>query len=314
MLPKFWIAGRCLTITCSRAIRSAPCVSVTERDHRQELGRQPDGQRHREEQRLERVVLERDAHQQDEQHQDDRRPQDQQAEPPQSALELRLRRRASPAARRCRRTSVCGPVAIASAVAGAADDRGAEEHQCGASGPGRVAPVAAAACLVGRQRLAGQHRLLDGEVARLEQPRVGGHQIAGRQPEDVARHDVAQRRLLPRAVAAARWRSGVTDARRRSAACCDRYDCQKLIATPSTTIVTMISASTALPERAGNRARDEQDDDERIREEVQQLHDGRQAPDGSRLVRAVLGEAPRRLGAAQSLFGARHQRYDHRCP
>ena len=30
MLPKFWMAGRCLTITWSRAIRSAPCVSVTE--------------------------------------------------------------------------------------------------------------------------------------------------------------------------------------------------------------------------------------------------------------------------------------------
>ena len=43
-------------------------------DHRQELRRQADAERHGEEQRFERVVPERDAHQQDEQHQDDGRP------------------------------------------------------------------------------------------------------------------------------------------------------------------------------------------------------------------------------------------------
>jgi hypothetical protein len=61
-----------------------------------------------------------------------------------------------------------------------------------------------------------------------------------------------------------------------------------------------------LPEGSGNRARDEKNDDEGIREEVQQLDDGRQTVNGSRLVRAVLGEAARRLGVAQSLFGTRH--------
>jgi hypothetical protein len=34
--------------------------------------------------------------------------------------------------------------------------------------------------------------------------------------------------------------------------------------TPSTTIVTMISASTYWPQKPGDRARDEQDDDEGI--------------------------------------------------
>ncbi len=29
MLPKFWIAARCLTITFCRAMRTAPCASVT---------------------------------------------------------------------------------------------------------------------------------------------------------------------------------------------------------------------------------------------------------------------------------------------
>ena len=54
MLPKSWMAGRCLTMTWSRAIRSAPCVSVTDADHRQEFRREPDAQRDGEEQRLER--------------------------------------------------------------------------------------------------------------------------------------------------------------------------------------------------------------------------------------------------------------------
>ena len=43
---------------------------------------------------------------------------------------------------------------------------------------------------------------------------------------------------------------GITDDRSRSAACCERHDCQKVIATPSATMVTMISASTRCPRDA----------------------------------------------------------------
>ena len=78
------------------------------------------------------------------------------------------------------------------------------------------------------------------------------------------------------------------------------------MATPRTTIVTMISASTGCPRASGNRSRDEHDDDERIREEVEELNDGRQTANGSRLIRAVLRKAPRRLDAAEA-FRARHQ-------
>ena len=54
MLPKFWIADRCLTITlCARHAHRA-LRERDGRDHRQELGRQPDGERDREQQRLER--------------------------------------------------------------------------------------------------------------------------------------------------------------------------------------------------------------------------------------------------------------------
>ncbi len=57
-----------------------------------------------------------------------------------------------------------------------------------------------------------------------------------------------------------------------------------------------------LSQRSSNRARHEQDADEGIRKEVEQLNDGREAPDGSRLIRAVRGEAPCRLDTAQSLW------------
>ena len=57
-------------------------------------------------------------------------------------------------------------------------------------------------------------------------------------------------------------------------------------------------------------ARQQEDDDERIRKEVEQLHDGREAPDGSRIIRAVRGEAPCGLAGAQSLFGRRHALVD----
>ena len=101
--------------------------------------------------------------------------------------------------------------------------------------------------LVGRQRLAGQHRLLDRQIAATRAAVRRPAPVAGREPEHVARHDVpaaASRCQVPSRSTVA---VGVTDARSRSAACCERYDCQKLIATPSTTIVTMIRASTRCP-------------------------------------------------------------------
>ena len=39
------------------------------------------------------------------------------------------------------------------------------------------------------QRLAGQHRLVALELRRLEQPQVGGHDVADAQRDDVARHE-----------------------------------------------------------------------------------------------------------------------------
>jgi hypothetical protein len=74
--------------------------------------------------------------------------------------------------------------------------------------------------------------------------------------------------------------------------------------TPSVTIVTMMTAST-LSQRSRDHAGDEQDDDERIGEEVEELNEGRQTLDGSRLVRTVARQAFGRFAAAQSWLGHR---------
>ena len=172
MLPKFWIAGRCLTMTWSRAIRSAPCVSVTDAIIGRKLRREPDAQGDREEKRFERIVLEGDPHEQNEQDQDDGRSQNQQAESPQSALELRLRlARPEPHGdvaehrlrTRCRRDH----------NAGSADNRRAQKDEMRSVRPSIVhMRISGGRVLVGRQRLPRQHRLLNRKVPRLDQASV----------------------------------------------------------------------------------------------------------------------------------------------
>ncbi len=169
-------------------------------DHREKFRREAHAQRDGEQQRFERVVLEDNADHEDEQHQHDRRSQDQQAESVQPVFEfgfwcacpqpgrdvaehrLRARRQGHRRAR-------------------AAHDRGAEKHQIRGVGAGRAARtrwcVRRRDSLVGRQRLARQHRLLNGEIARLEKSAVRRHQIAGRQPDEIAGHDRPDRDFLP---------------------------------------------------------------------------------------------------------------------
>ena len=119
-------------------------------DHRQELGRETDAQRHGKEQRLECVVLERDAHQQDEEHQHDRRPKNQQTESPQSVFELRFRD-AAPQPHRDVTEHRLRARGGRHGRAGAAHDRGAEEHQMGRVGVGRAVRRGSGGCLVGGQ-------------------------------------------------------------------------------------------------------------------------------------------------------------------
>ena len=85
-------------------------------DHGQQLGREPDRQRHREEERLQQIAPEQRVDEEHEQHQEDDDLQDQEPEPARAALELGLRGRAR---RGCAATwpnSVAGPVATTTAT------------------------------------------------------------------------------------------------------------------------------------------------------------------------------------------------------
>ena len=158
-------------------------------DHRQELWRQANAQGHRKEQRLKGVVVERGAHQHDEQHQHDSRSKNQQAEAPQAVLELRFRRTGSQPHRDGAKQ---GLRASAERQGGgrAADHRGAEKDEMRGVWTEPVVFGCRRRVLVGGQRFASQHRLLDREVPRLEQAGVRRYEVTGGQPEDVARHDV----------------------------------------------------------------------------------------------------------------------------
>ena len=183
MLPKFWMAGRCLTMTCSRAMRSAPCVSVTEVIIGRNSGVSPTPSATANSSDSNASCLRAMLTSRMNSTSDDGRAQDQQAEPPQAALELAFPARASAS-----RAAMSPNMRLR---AGGHGDRRAvplttdvpRKTQIRRVGPGRRRWRASAAPLVDRQRFAGQHRLLDGQIARLEQPRVGGHQVAGRQPE-----------------------------------------------------------------------------------------------------------------------------------
>ena len=122
--------------------------------------------------------------------------------------------------------------------------------------------------LVGGQRFARQHRLLNG---RDPATRSGARRPApDRRPTAEARLPARPRAAESPASArrAARWRSASpTRAADRPPAASDTI-CQKLIATLEQHDRDDDRRVGALAERGGNRARDQENDDERIREQV----------------------------------------------
>ena len=135
--------------------------------------------------------------------------------------------------------------------------------QSSAAAAGRRRVPAVARTLLGRQRFAGQRRLVDEQVLGREQPGVGGHHVSGRQVDDVTRHE-RNRQLRPlrildrcdglsgfaaapspclRRTAAVVW----TIARAVSAARFERYSRMNPSETLSTTIVAMIDAASRSP-------------------------------------------------------------------
>ena len=97
--------------------------------------------------------------------------------------------------------AVSRPVAKTTAVAVPLTIDVPRKTRSGESGP-VDRQRAAAGDLLGRQRLAGERRLLHVEVGGIDQARVGGDQVAGGEPDDVADDDLAARNLDPGAVAA----------------------------------------------------------------------------------------------------------------
>ena len=214
MLPKFWIAARCLTITFWRAMCAAPAGERDGGDHRQELGRQ--ARRRAPPRRAATRAASRcssDADQQDEEHEEEHRPHDEERELPRAALELGLgrpRRQArGDVAERGRR-----PRRDDQRRRRPAHDRRAEEDDVARVRRLARRDLEVARVLLGRHRLARERRLLDVEVARLEEARVGGH--AGRRPP------AGRRRRAPARAAESRSRSRrggrSPSARRRRAA------------------------------------------------------------------------------------------------
>ena len=206
MAPRSCIAASRLTITRRRASRIAPRGQRHRDDHRQELGRQADGQRQREQQRFQPGPVEQHVDHQHEQHQEHRQAQDQQPELAHAQLE--------------------GGAAVAAASrvppswpnawhAGAADQHcaAADHRRAHEDGVDRLAriPRWGGGCvdpLLRRVGLPGQHGLVDEQVARLEEPAVGRHQVAGGQDEPRRRGRAGPPVPTPRRRRAAPGRAG----------------------------------------------------------------------------------------------------------
>ncbi len=86
------------------------------------------------------------------------------------------------------------------ATAAAIDHQGAGISHVDALGQRRISRYWAAA-FVHRQRLAGQRRFFDAQIACVQQPQIGRHLVARGQQHDVARHQLARVDALPLAAA-----------------------------------------------------------------------------------------------------------------
>ena len=126
-----------------------------------------------------------------------------------AALELGLGRRAGQA-RDDIAEGGARPVATTTRVAVPLTTEVPSRTTLGASASERRRRGAVGCLLLGRQRLAGQRRLLHVQVARLEQARIGRDEIAGAEPDDIARHQLTSRQLAPRRRRAARVAVGAT--------------------------------------------------------------------------------------------------------
>ena len=178
-------------------------------DHRQELGGQPDRERQREQQRLERIAPQERADQEHEQHQPDDGPHDDHAEPTGAQLEFGGRRLLHQRVRdgaELRVPTVAVTTARPTPLTIEVPAKSCHRH------------VIRSALLDG-QRLAGQGCLVDAERdCRLERG-VGREQVARPDLEQITGHDLARRNLRQHGRRARHWPSGATMSRSLRAAC-----------------------------------------------------------------------------------------------
>ena len=79
---------------------------------------------------------------------------------------------------------------------GSADDRTSHEHKIGwERGLARGRADCRLCVLFGWISLTGEKRFIDIKVARFDQSGIGGHEIAGREKNDIARHDLRRRNV-----------------------------------------------------------------------------------------------------------------------
>ena len=267
-------------------------------DHGQEFGGQAHRQCHREEQRLEKRVMQQRTAEQDEQHEEEHRARDEERELPSAALELGLGRPRRQArgnvAERGRR-----PRRDDQRRRRPAHDRRAKKDDVAGIRRLMRRGLEVDGVLLSRHRLARQGRLLDVEVSRLEEARVGRHTISRHQPDDVTGNQVAPPDFAPGSIAE-------SSCRRRDDVAQSFRDAVGAVRLNEVEHHTQDhhedndGGVDPLPEDRGGGTGDQQGDDQRICQEQEDLNETGRPWRARRLVRADLAEPPARVGGRQA--------------
>jgi hypothetical protein len=170
------------------ALRAAREVDADDRG--QQLGRQTDGQRDREQERLDHRSMEGDVQREHGERHHQHHAREQVAEARHRAIELGLG---------CAQLQALGDRAVLGLATGAHDQhardaaahRGAHEDAVGALAE-RRRRIRDAGAFVDGVGFAGQHRFADEEIVGLDQDAVAGHQAARGEHGDVSRHDFGE--------------------------------------------------------------------------------------------------------------------------
>ena len=150
--------------------------------------------------------------------------------------------------------AVAGPVAKTTAVAVPLTTEVPRNTSAGASGPPDASAPVSAAFSAGSDSPVSA-RLLDVEVDGFDQARVGRHQVAGGEADDVARPRAASRGNSRHAPSRRTVAVGATCCWSRFTARSERKVCQKLIPALSETIAAMMAAFSTSPSDGRHRRR-----------------------------------------------------------